>query len=283
MESPLGRGLDSLIARTFEAETSSATEIPLDEISPNPRQPRKTMDEGSLEGLATSIREHGVLQPIVVRRTESGYELIAGERRFRASRRAGRTSVPAVIVDAKGIRSLELALIENIQRENLNALEEAAAYEQLIVNTGLTHEELAARVGKSRSAITNALRLLELPDDLRQLLSGGALSAGQARAVLSAGSVDEAREIAHAAAEQKWSVRQVEQEVRTRKQGRPRSQQKKSASGLRNRTHYEDRLRTLYGTRVSIVESTSGGEVRFRFYSDDDRDRLLHLLLSVDG
>ncbi len=247
------------------------------------------MDERALEGLATSIENHGVLQPIVVRRIDSGYELVAGERRFRASHIAGRTTIPVSVIDAEGVRSLELALIENIQRENLTPLDEAAAYKQLLLSTGVTHQELAEQVGKSRASVTNSLRLLDLPDSVRDHLAGGDLSAGQARALLAAGSPERMAEIAETAIRDRWSVRQVEQSVRG---GQPpaarKSRGSKAAQGdsgtapeLKHRKHYEDELRLRFGTKVRIVDRGGRGDVSFAFFSDEDRDRLIHLLMTA--
>ncbi len=289
MEQRLGRGLDSLISRTVqrEAPEAGAQEIPLDAIRVNPRQPRRSMDEEGLAGLATSIENHGLLQPVVVRKVEGGYELVAGERRFRASRLAGRTTVPATVIDAEGVRSLELALIENIQRENLSPLDEAAAYQQLVLSTGVTHQELAQRVGKSRAAVTNALRLLELPDPVRDHLAAGELSAGQARALLAADSPQRMQELAREAIDRQWSVRDVEAAVRGGQAPQPRKTRgsrggTKAATadgGLKNRAHYEDELRLRFGTKVKIQDRGGRGEVSFAFYSAEDRDRLIHQLM----
>jgi ParB family chromosome partitioning protein len=290
MKQRLGRGLDSLIARTVQSEKPGAgLEIALSEIRTNPRQPRRFIDEQALEGLAASIENHGVLQPIVVRQVDGGYELIAGERRFRASRIAGKTTVPATVIDAEGIRSLELALIENIQRENLTPLDEAAAYQQLVLNTGVTHQELSKQVGKSRAAVTNSLRLLELPESVRDLLATGELSAGQARALLAASGPDRMLELAEEAVANRWSVREVEMSVR---EGQPPVQRKPRATKsrpkaaaatpeIKNRKHYEDELRLRFGTRVRITDRGGRGEVSFSFFTEEDRDRLIHLLMTA--
>ena len=294
MESRLGRGLDSLITRTVQPTgESNAQEVSLADIRVNPRQPRRVINDAGLEGLAVSIQNHGVLQPIVVRVVDGGYELIAGERRFRASRIAGKSSIPATVVNAEGVRSLELALIENIQREDLSALDEALAYQQLVLSTGVTHQELAERVGKSRTAITNSLRLLELPDEIRDLMGSGQLSAGLARALLGAADPDTMRKIAEEAVEGRFSVRQVEELVRgdkpkavRRARGSKRRPGRKEEAGpgagvLSNRAHYEDELRLRFGTKVRVHEAGGRGEIRFEFYSDADRDRLLHLLMTA--
>ena len=288
MEPRLGRGLDSLIAKTVRSERgASPQEIPVGEIRANPRQPRRFIDEQALEGLAASIQNHGVLQPVVVRRVEKGYELVAGERRLRASRLAGRATVSATVVDAEGIRSLELALIENIQRENLSALDEAAAYQQLVLSTGVTHQELAKRVGKSRTAVTNALRLLELPEGVHDHLASGELSAGQARALLAAHGPDQMLELAEAAIRNRWSVREVEESVRGGEPPAPRkpraTKSKQGASEampqMKRQKHYEEELRLRFGTKVRILDRGGRGEVSFSFFTEKDRERLIHLLL----
>ncbi len=218
--SGLGKGLSSIIpgAELTDADTTQGavlSEVPVESVSPNPNQPRVHFDEESLTELATSIAEMGVLQPILVRPREDGqFELIAGERRWRAAQRAGLTTIPAVIRLTDDVSSVEQALVENLHRQDLTALEEAAAYQQLLDEFGLTHDQIANRVGKSRSAITNSLRLLGLPPAVQHLLADGQLSAGHARALL--GTPDRARQeqLAREAAAGGWSVRMVEEAVR---------------------------------------------------------------------
>ena len=218
--SGLGKGLSSIIpgADLAEADTTQGAvlaDVPVASVSPNPNQPRVNFDEESLTELSASIAEMGVLQPILVRPLEGGaFELIAGERRWRAAQRAGLTTIPAVIRMTDDVSSVEQALVENLHREDLTALEEAAAYQQLLDEFGLTHDQIANRVGKSRSAITNSLRLLGLPPAVQHLLADGQLSAGHARALL--GTPDRARQeqLAREAAAGGWSVRMVEEAVR---------------------------------------------------------------------
>jgi ParB family transcriptional regulator, chromosome partitioning protein len=288
-ERRLGKGLDSLISRTTASAARLAAvpagqqvlEIPVGEVRPNPDQPRQVINESALEGLAASIRQFGVMQPIVVQRVGDDYQLVAGERRLRASRLAGKATVPALVVEATGTKSLELALIENIQRENLNALEEAAAYDALLAGAGLTHQALSERVGKSRAAVTNALRLLELPDGVKRLLHAGALSAGQARAVLAAGSPEHMLALAEAACRESLSVREVEKRAQ---QQAARGRKRHVAGTPKSRTairDYEEQLRLIFGTKVSINDVSGRGDVRMFFYSDKDRDRLVHLLITA--
>jgi ParB family chromosome partitioning protein len=279
IERRLGRGLESLITNTNEARGQQVVAIPVDSVKPNPDQPRHTVSQPSLEGLSRSIRNLGVLQPIIVQRQVDGYQLVAGERRLQASKLAEMETIPALVVDASGLKSLEMALIENIQRENLTALEEAAAYEALLSRASLTHQELADRVGRSRAAVTNTLRLLDLPDGVKSLLHSGALSAGQARAILSVGSAEEMEALALAAARNRWSVREVERRASVRRERRGKGGRKRKASSPAETRKYEEQLRNIYGTRVSIKDTAGRGDLRFEFYSPADRDRLLHLLL----
>lgn len=218
--SGLGKGLSSIIPGAERGETDShagavLSDVPVAAVAPNPHQPRVHFDEETLTELAASIAEMGVLQPILVRPLDDGsYELIAGERRWRAAQRAGLTTIPAVIRVTDDVSSVEQALVENLHRQDLTALEEAAAYQQLLDEFGLTHDQIATRVGKSRSAITNSLRLLGLPPAVQHLLADGQLSAGHARALL--GTPDRARQeqLARDAAAGGWSVRMVEEAVR---------------------------------------------------------------------
>jgi ParB family chromosome partitioning protein len=278
IERRLGRGLETLISRTSTDQDRQVFDIPLDAIRANPDQPRSVMGDEALDGLARSIRTHGVLQPIIVQRRPDGYQLVAGERRLRASRLAGRATVPAIVIEAEGDRSLELALIENLQREDLGALDEAAAYEALLGRMGLTHDELGERLGKSRSTITNSLRLLELPAEVQRLVRAGNLSAGQARAILGAGSDKAMIDLAAAAANGSWSVREVERRVKDRRNGGDR-RRAGSRENSKKGDKYTEELRLLYGTKVTIQDDGGRGRVSLEFYSDADRDRLLHLLL----
>ena len=276
----LGRGLDSLISRTVgDQPESSALEVALDSIRVNPQQPRRRMNEEALGGLAASISQHGILQPIVVRRRGAGYELVAGERRFRASRIAGKTTIPVVLVTAEGTRSLELALIENIQRENLTALDEAEAYQQLLGQYGLTHQELAEQLGRSRAAISNGLRLLDLPDEIQHLLDAGRLPASHARAILGLESQSDMIAVAKQACDEGWSTRQVEARVRAQK---PVTAKRSPRSGKTPQKvlFYEEKLMKIYDTKVSLHGSEKTGEVRLTYHSKADRDRLVHQLLT---
>lgn len=269
----LGRGLDALIP--IERPEAGYATVALDEIDANPHQPRTHFDDEALAALAASIREVGLLQPVVVRASDDGgYVLIAGERRCRAARIAGLDEVPAIIRSSEGaISSLTEALIENVQREDLSPLEEAAAYRQLIDDFGLTHEAVASGVGKSRSTITNTLRLLQLPPAVQGMVERRELSAGHARAMLGLEDEAYAVHIAKRAVEDGWSVRQVEDAVRARTEQR--------TAGARVKTvrpaaiiELETRLAEYLGTRVKIDYGKRGGKLVVGFASLDDLERI---------
>jgi ParB family transcriptional regulator, chromosome partitioning protein len=271
----LGRGLGALIP---DVETSGAppNEIDIDRISPNPYQPRLRMDEKALEELAASIREHGVIQPVVVRPFEDGYQLIAGERRLSAAQRAGFLKIPAVIRDVPEDRLLELALIENIQREQLNPMEEAQAYQSLLETLRLSQEELAGRLGKERSTVANSLRLLKLPPPVKLLVAEGKLSAGHARALLSSGVPSNiVTRQATLMVEQGWSVRDAERWAK--QQGQPKPEPRPADP---NEVAAAEKLRRLFGTKVEILGQPNGsGQVRIHYYSTEDLDRIYSLLV----
>jgi ParB family chromosome partitioning protein len=246
--------------------------VRVEEIVPNPDQPRRRFDPEALAALAESIRRHGILQPVVVRRRDGGgYELIAGERRVRAAALAGLGEIPVVIRDAEPPERLELALIENLQREELTPLEEAEAYRQLLEVYGLTQEDIAQRVGKSRPAIANALRLLTLPDIVKAQLEGGELSAGHARAVLSVEGADARVAFAREIAAKKLPKSEAERLARTRRAAPGRASQRRDPHW---RALADDLTREL-GTRVRLTPRGRGGVIEIEFYSEGELDRLL--------
>lgn len=279
----LGRGLGALLSSDSTVDLGpEPTEVEVDLIQPGPMQPRTHFDEGSLEGLADSIRTHGIVQPLLVRRQGDRYELIAGERRWRAARLAGLSKVPVVVKEVPDQDLLEIALIENIQREDLNPIEEAQAYKRLIENVGLTQEALAARVGRDRSYITNYLRLLKLPDDLQQLVIEGRLSTGHARTILGLAHADLQRRIARQVVDGALSVRATEHLVRKAVEGSPA----KTASAVDpNIRAAETKLRRALGTQVRIVQlrGEGPGKIEISFFSNQDLDRIYNLLLSTTG
>ena len=277
-KSGLGRGLDSLLP--VDRPQAGFSNIPLELIDPNPQQPRTFFDEEALASLADSIKAVGVLQPIVVRTLEDRYVLIAGARRCRAARLAGLTELPAIIQgqDVDDTGSLTEALIENVQREDLSPLEEAGGYQQLLEDFGLTHEVVAQRVGKSRSAITNTLRLLQLPAAIQFMVGNGTLAAGHARTLLAIEDEAYAVHIAERVVEEGWSVRQVEDAVRKRsaptKSGPARVKPPRPAAII----ELEDRLGERLGTAVQISHGKRGGKVSIKYASLDDLERIYRLL-----
>lgn len=284
----LGRGLGALLSAEGTATATEETnEFPIDLIDPSDLQPRSLFDEAKLNELARSITANGVVQPLLLRRKGARFELIAGERRWRAAQQAGLTTVPAVLRNVTDEKVLELALIENIQREDLNPIEEARAYKKLIDTVGLTQETVAERVGRDRSYVTNYLRLLRLPEDLQELLQSGRLTTGHARALLGAEEVDVQRRIARKIIDQDLSVRATEQLVRQLIEPRPSrsdASTKRQESDANVRAA-ENKLRRQFGTRVRIVQNrgTDAGKIELEFYTRPDLDRLYALLVKASA
>jgi ParB family chromosome partitioning protein len=272
----LGRGLGALIPLGEEGPKSEVLEIPLTEIRPNPYQPRRAFSEERMEELAASIRVRGVLSPVILRRWMDGYELVAGERRWRAAKEAGLKSIPALIKDISSDEILEIALIENLQREDLNPLEEAEAYRRLIQDHGLTQEAIARRVGKDRASISNALRLLQLPRQLKEDLIGGSLSMGHARALLSLEGESRQVQARNAVISRGLSVRETERWVKGLKEGR---QEKGKAPTLSPQWKaIENDLQKVLATRVKVIKGRNKGRVDIEFYSEKDLDRIWRLI-----
>lgn len=271
----LGRGLDALIPK----ETASAGFIlaAIHDVRPNLRQPRKEFDDDAIAELSLSIKEKGVLQPLLVRRVGNGYEIIAGERRWRAAQKAGVTKVPIIIKEASDGEALELALIENLQRQDLNPIEEASGYHHLIENFGLTHEEVATRIGKDRSTITNQLRLLRLPEEAQRALAQGEITAGHARAILSLGSPAEMQSALSAIRKQKLSVRNTESLVK-KMSGTAKKEEKESDEDPYVRS-LADELKRSLSTQVRIVYNNGRGRIEIDYYSTDELERLAAFLL----
>ena len=275
----LGRGLDALIPdRPPEVAPSrpQLAELDIELIRPNPRQPRDHFDDEAIGVIAESLRLHGVLQPIVVRRVEGGYELIAGERRWRAAQRAGLERVPAVVREASPQESLELALVENLHREDLNPIEEALAYNLLIDEMGLTQEDVASRVGRDRSSIANTLRLLKLPQPVQQLVVNGGLSMGHARAILGLHAADAQTRLGEEVVAKGLSVRQVESRVRSLTSGERRRQARTAVDA--DVAAAEEKLSRALGTKVAI-RGKERGRLEIRFTSMDELNRLYEMLL----
>lgn len=268
----LGRGLEALIPP--EKPGPRAVEIPLTEIHPNPLQPRRRFDDNKLEDLAASIRGHGVLAPVIVRQSQDGYELIAGERRVRAAGRAGLERIPAVIRDASNAEMLEVALIENLQREDLNPVEEAEVYRRLVEEFGLTQEEVATRVGRDRASVANTLRLLKLPTRIQEDLIEGTLSAGHGRALLGLEGRVYQLKARESIIRRSLSVRATELLVKRLKAGPVERHQKLTRHGP-ELASVEEQLRRVLATKVRIVRSGRRGRIEVEFYSDEDLDRLI--------
>ncbi len=278
---PLGRGLGALLSAEQTASAEAPDEIAIDSVEPSSMQPRTRFDEARLEDLAKSIRANGVVQPLLVRRKGGSYELIAGERRWRAAQLAGLTHVPVVVRNVPDDKVLELALIENIQREDLNPIEEAQAYKKLIDSIGLTQETLAERVGRDRSYITNYLRLLRLPEDIRRLIEEGKLSTGHARTLLGANDIDTQRRIARRIIERGLSVRETERMVRELDGPGSRARAAQPKVNDPNLRAAETKLRRHFGTQVRIAQNQNGqsGRIEIEFYNPADLERLFRLLL----
>lgn len=271
----LGRGLDALFGDAAPPPSGPA-ELPIDSISPNPYQPRTAFDDAEIASLAASIREHGIVQPIVVCRDGDGYALIAGERRWRAARVAGYESIPAVIRQGDNQSRLEVALVENVQRADLNPLEEAAAYRRLVDEFEMTQEEVARRMGKSRAAVANSLRLLSLPSGLKQDLADGRLTEGHARALLGLPSEDAMLQVGRRVVDQSLNVRQTEALARDWGDGpKPRKQPAKldpESAAL------EARIREVLGTQVRLERGPNGGKLTIFFHSEEELDGLYTIL-----
>jgi ParB family transcriptional regulator, chromosome partitioning protein len=290
----LGQGLGALIPGTSEGGThpdaeqaggSGLREVPIDSILPNPYQPRSKMEEERLEELANSIREHGIIQPLIVTQMEDGavgerFRLIAGERRWRAARRAGLAHVPVVIKEATEREMLELALIENIQRADLNAMEEAAAYQQMAEFSNMTQEEIAKRVGKQRPTITNTMRLLDLPEPIQDLIREESLSAGHARTLLALPSASAMMEAAELFIKEGFTVREAEAWVKRAK----KSSDPAPAMPLSVHDHELQRQFTsALGTRVELRRRKKGGQIVIHFENEEDLQSIYNTLLSENG
>jgi len=276
----LGKGLDALIPSLHINDDDKIVDIPLAQLRANPYQPRKTFDDKSIAELAASIKEHGVITPIIVREVLKGYEIIAGERRWRASQLSKAPTIPAVVRKLTDQQVMEIALIENLQREDLNAMEIALAYQGLIDSFSLTQEELSVKVGKSRSHIANFLRLLQLPEEVKQYVSRGTLSMGHARAIVGLKEVAAIKEVAQLTIKNEWSVRELEEYIQKLEQPALTTKKGKPTKGDPYIRQLEETLRDLYRTKVSIKHNKNKGKIELLYYSKDDLERLLELLQS---
>lgn len=271
----LGKGINAFFPSQKEDEV--VKEIPISELRPNPYQPRKKFSNEAIEELRASIETFGVLQPLIVRQSIKGYEIVVGERRYRASKEAGLTTIPAVVKKLTDRKMMEIALIENLQRENLNPIEEALAYQKLMKETDVTQEELAKRLGKSRPHLANFLRLLQLPSEVQDYISEGKLSMGHGRAILSLKKKEARKTLADRALKEKLNVRQLEKLITQLNQNVSRETKKneKSDPFLKEK---ESSLREKFGTSVSIKRSKKKGKIEIEFFSEDDLNRILDVL-----
>ncbi|KAA8787324.1 ParB family chromosome partitioning protein [Paenibacillus sp. 4624] len=281
MSKRLGKGLDALIPSLSINDDDKVVEIPISQLRANPYQPRKAFDEEAIHELAESIRQHGVIQPIIVRPVLRGYEIIAGERRFRASQYCGNATIPAVVRTFNDQQVMEIALIENLQRENLNAMELAVAYQGLMDQFSLTQEELSVKVGKSRSHIANFLRLLALPEEVKDHVSRGTLSMGHARAIVGVKDESLVKQLAKQSIDQQWSVRELEEAVQ--QLDRSKTGEVKAKAKLKKKDPFidtlEESLRERFKTTVKIKHGQKDkGKIELNYYSKQDLERLLELL-----
>lgn len=285
----LGKGLSALIPISDNTQSiSPESEIDLSLISTNPYQPRMNFDDDKFKDLVNSVRVHGVLQPIVVRSKGNGeYELVAGERRLRAAKSAGLKRIPAVVREMTNEQSLQVALIENIQREDINSVDAAMAYKRLADEFGLSQEDLAFQIGKSRSAVANTMRLLNLPAEVREYIKSGRISEGHARAILSVEGEDNQNEVCDRIINGSLSVRDSEKLVKEWNknsiQGKPQKNVSRETLVDRpdpNIQNLESHLRQFLGTKVSIVMNKQRGKIEIEFYSDEDLDRIISLISS---
>jgi ParB family chromosome partitioning protein len=276
----LGKGLSALIPDAPEPPRAGAMEVDIDLLAPNDLQPRVQMDDTKLQELADSIKANGVIQPILVRRTGTTFHIIAGERRWRAAQRAGLHKVPVVVRDVSdGKELLELALVENIQRENLNAVDEALAYRRLADEFGLTQDQIAAAVGRDRSSVANFIRLLKLPDEVRADLASGALSMGHARALLSLADAPAQRHAAREVISRGLSVRDTELLIkRLGESDKERDAKPPEPKADVHTRAAEDRMRFALGARVRVIRRGGGGVIQIDFGSEDELNRLYELL-----
>ncbi|MGE5633470.1 MAG: ParB/RepB/Spo0J family partition protein [Caulobacteraceae bacterium] len=272
----LGKGLGALIPEVDEQVGNSVIELKITEVEPNDKQPRKAFDDQRLTDLSESIKEHGVVQPIIVRKVGNGYQIIAGERRWRASRLAGRKTIPAIVKECSNVEVMEIALIENLQREDLNSIEEAHAYKSLIDEYNMTQEEIAQRIGKSRPAIANSLRLLQLPHTIKDMIAAGKITQGHARALLAIENERKMLEVAEKIVNQQLNVRQIEKLAKETKQ----AVKKNNELGQEQLEvkQIEERLKSVLGTKVTIQHKKNKGKIEIEYYSNEELDRILDIL-----
>lgn len=270
----LGKGLGALIRENEQDIAAAVTELKITELEANQNQPRRFFDDNALQELSDSIKEHGVVQPIIVRKLDDNYQIVAGERRWRAARLAGLKTVPVVVKDYSNVQVMEIALIENLQRQDLNSIEEALAYKSLIEEHDMTQENISGRIGKSRSAIANTLRLLNLPEAIRNMVIHGKISAGHARALLAVEDKMKQMEIAQKIIDQQLNVRDIEKLVMQKDKTKEKKEDKKDVEII----ELEEQLKRTFATKVSIVHKKDKGKIEIEYYSNEDLERILELL-----
>jgi ParB family chromosome partitioning protein len=280
MAKGLGKGLDSLFSNVKLEEEETVQEVNIKELRPNPYQPRKIFSDEAIEELKQSILEHGILQPLIVRKSIKGYEIVVGERRYRAAKMAGLDIVPVVVRDLNDQQMMELAVLENLQREDLTPIEEGAAYQMLMDQLHITQEQLAKRLGKSRPHIANHVRLLSLPKEIQQLIIDGKLSMGHGRALLGLKKKDKIKPVVDKVIKEQLNVRQLEQLVNNLNKNVPRETNKQKEKKDIFLIEQETYLRERFGTTVNIKQSKNKGKIEIQFYSKDDLNRILEILNS---
>lgn len=280
MAKGLGKGLDSLFSNVKLEEEEIVQEVNIKELRPNPYQPRKIFSDEAIEELKQSILEHGILQPLIVRKSIKGYEIVVGERRYRAAKMAGLDIVPVVVRDLNDQQMMELAVLENLQREDLTPIEEGAAYQMLMDQLHITQEQLAKRLGKSRPHIANHVRLLSLPKEIQQLIIDGKLSMGHGRALLGLKKKDKIKPVVDKVIKEQLNVRQLEQLVNNLNKNVPRETNKQKEKKDIFLIEQETYLRERFGTTVNIKQSKNKGKIEIQFFSKDDLNRILEILNS---
>ena len=277
----LGKGLGALLPEIGEEESQKFLYCGIEEIVPNRSQPRKYFDESKLQELTESVKEKGILEPLIVRRIDGGYELVVGERRWRAAQKAGLKEVPILVKEAEGGEAFEISLIENLQRQDLNPLEEAEAYKRLTEEFGIHQEELGARVGKDRTTITNALRLLKLPSEVKNRLLQNRITSGHARAILSLEGKEKQKELCALIIKKGLSVREAEA-IAKRWSGKPKKPippVKKQGDLESQLSSLQDSMRTYLGTKVHIAQKGKKGKIEIEYYSFEDLERIVEAIL----
>ncbi|ANW97539.1 chromosome partitioning protein ParB [Thermoclostridium stercorarium subsp. thermolacticum DSM 2910] len=276
MKKGLGKGLGALLdTDNILSGDSGVMELKIIDIEPNKEQPRKNFDQEKLQALAESIKQHGVVQPIIVKKQDKGYTIIAGERRWRAAKLAGLKTIPAIVKDLSSRETMEIALIENLQREDLNPIEEAEAYQKLMDEHGLTQEALSKLVGKSRAAIANSVRLLSLPDKIKDMLINEQLTPGHARALITVEDPERQIKLAEEIIEKDLSVRETEKLVNERKNEK---KQKRKAAKDPTILDIEEKLKSILGTKVELRHNKNKGKIVIEYYSNDEFNRIIEFI-----